>query len=138
MNPLSVFGATGSLLVLAAGAAAALVVTLQRVRQEENCRMLAKTYLSQGFEALSLGVGVDVGSDEEPDDVEEWHPGVLREELLGEGKRQRRGDPADLHDREEASLDGGADLVEGTRASDNGHRRQVDDVLDGGHLCRRG
>lgn len=83
--------------------------------------MLGKTYLSQGFETLSLGVGVNVGSDEEPDDVEERHPGVLRKELLGEGQRQRRRDPADLHDRVEAGLDGSADLVEGTGASDNGH-----------------
>lgn len=32
LNPLPVFGATGSLLVLAAGAATSLVVTLHKVR----------------------------------------------------------------------------------------------------------
>lgn len=79
-------------------------------------------------------MGVDIGSDKEPNDVEEWNPGLFGEELLGEGKSQWRSNPADLHDREETGLDGGADLVEGAGASDNGHGGQVDDVLDGRYL----
>lgn len=79
-------------------------------------------------------MGVDVGADEETDNVEERHPGVLREELLRESERNGGGDPADLHDGKETSLDGGADLVEGPCASDERHRGQVDRVLDGRHL----
>lgn len=79
-------------------------------------------------------MGVDIGSNEETDDVEEGHPGVLGEELLGKGQGQRGGDPADLHDGQEAGLDGGANLVEGARASNDRHRGQVDGVLDGGDL----
>ena len=97
-----------------------------------------RTYLAQSFEALLLGVSVDVGSNEETDDVEERHPGVLGEELLGEGQSQRRSDPADLHDGHETSADGRANLVEGARASNNGHRAQVDGVLDGGDLSTMG
>lgn len=93
--------------------------------------------LSQSFQALLLGMGVDIEPNNEADDVKEWHPGMLREELLGKGKRQRRGNPADLHDGHEAGPDGSADLVEGTRARDHCHGRQVDHVLNGGDLsCR--
>lgn len=46
-------------------------------------------YLSQSLQALLLGVSVDVGSDEESDNVEERHPSVLGKELLGESERQR-------------------------------------------------
>lgn len=91
-------------------------------------------YLSQGLEALSLSVGVDVGSNEETDDVEEWHPGVLREELLGERECERGSDPADFHDGHETGADGCANLMEGARASNDGHRGQVHRVLDGGDL----
>lgn len=66
-------------------------------------------------------MGVDIGSNEETDDVEEGNPGVLGEELLGKGQSQWGGDPADLHDGQEAGTDGGADLVEGTRASNDRH-----------------
>lgn len=90
--------------------------------------------LPKSFETLLLGVGVDVGADEEGDNVEEWHPGVLGQELLGKSQRQRGGDPADLHDGHETGLDGGANLVEGTGAGDDGHRGEVDGVLDGGDL----
>lgn len=90
--------------------------------------------LPESLQALLLGVGVDVGADAEGDDVEERHPGVLGQELLGKGQRNGRGDPADLHDGHEAGLDGGADLVEGARAGDDSHRGQVDCVLDGGDL----
>lgn len=93
-----------------------------------------RTYLSESFEALLLGVGVDVGSNEEADDVEERHPGVLGQELLRKGQRQRRGHPADLHDGEEAGADGRADLVQSPCTGDDGHRRQIHGVLDGGDL----
>lgn len=79
-------------------------------------------------------MGIDIGANEKADDVEEWHPGVLREELLCKGQRQGRGDPADLHDRHEAGLDGGADLVDRARTGNDGHRRQIDSVLNGGDL----
>jgi len=81
-------------------------------------------------------VRVDVGSNDEPDNVEERHPGVLGEELLGKGQRDGRGDPADLHDGHETGPHGSADLVEGARARDNCHAAQVHGVLDGGDLRR--
>ena len=83
-------------------------------------------------------MGVDIGSNEESNNVEEGHPGVLREELLSEGQTQGRGDPADLHDGHEASLDGSANLVDGARTGDNSHGGQVDAVLDGGDLGNGG
>ena len=79
-------------------------------------------------------MGVNIGSNEETNDVEEGHPGVLGEELLGEGQAQGRGDPADLHDGHESSLNGRANLVDGARTGNNSHGRQVDAVLDGGDL----
>lgn len=92
--------------------------------------------LPEGFQTLLLGVGVDVGSNEKRDDVEERHPGVLGQEFLGKGQSQWGCDPADFHDGHETGLDGGADLVEGARTGDDGHRGQVDCVLDGGDLRR--
>lgn len=88
----------------------------------------------QGGEPLLLGVCVDVGADDEADDVEEGHPGGLGQELLGKGQRDGRDDPADLHDGHEAGLDGCADLVECAGAGDEGHGGQVDAVLDGRDL----
>lgn len=41
--------------------------------------------LAESLQTLLFGVGVDIGADEETDDVEEGHPGVLGEELLGKG-----------------------------------------------------
>ena len=75
----------------------------------------------QGSEPLLLGMCVDVGSDDETDDVEEGHPGGLGKELLGKGQRDGGNHPADLHDRPEAGLDGRADLVEGASACDQRH-----------------
>ena len=77
-------------------------------------------------------MGVDIGPDEETENVEERNPGMLGQELLGKRQRQRGGDPADLHDGHEAGLDGGANLVDGARAGDDGHGGEVDAVLDGG------
>jgi len=77
---------------------------------------------------------VDVCADDETDNVEEGHPGGLRQELLSECQRDGRDDPADLHDRPETSLDRRLDLVEGTSACDEGHGDEVHTVLDGRDL----
>jgi len=45
--------------------------------------------LAQGGEALFLGNGVDVGADDEGDEVKEGDPCVLGQELLGEGQADR-------------------------------------------------
>lgn len=79
-------------------------------------------------------MSVDVGSDEESDNVEERHPGVFGKELLGESERQRRRDPADLHHGHEAGLNGCADLVQGARAGDDSHRHEVHCILNGRDL----
>ena len=81
-------------------------------------------------------MGVDVGSDDETDDVEERHPRVLGEELLRKGKGQRRRDPADLHDGHEAGAHGSANLVDSARSGNNTHGGEVDSVLDRGDLHR--
>ena len=89
------------------------------------------TYLSpQSSQPLLLGVRIDICSDDERDDVEEWHPSVLRQELLRKRQSQRRCNPADLHDRHEACLDRSPDLMEGPRASNDSHRSEVHAVLD--------
>jgi hypothetical protein len=75
----------------------------------------------QSSESLLLSVCVDVGTDDETDNVEEGDPSGLREELLGKGQRDGRDDPADLHDGPEASLDGRADLVECTGTRNERH-----------------
>jgi hypothetical protein len=87
-------------------------------------------YLSESLETLLLGVGVDVGADDEADDVKEWHPGVLRQELLREGESDRRSDPAHLHDRHETGLDSCTDLVNRPSTRNDSHRREIDYVLD--------
>ena len=91
----------------------------------------------QGCKPLLLRVRVDICTDDESDDVEERHPGVLGEELLRKGEADGARDPRDLHDLPEADLDGGADLVVCPCAGDEGHGGQVDGVLDGGDLGRR-
>lgn len=90
--------------------------------------------LAQRGEALLLGDGVDVGADDERDQVEEGHPRGLGQELLRKGEADGTDDPADAHDLPEADADGGADLVEGAGAGDEGHGDEVDAVLDGGDL----
>ena len=104
-----------------------------RFRSSERWR---SAYLAEGLKALLLGVRVDVGSDNEPDNVEEGHPGVLGKELLGKGQRDGRGDPADLHDGHETGPHGCADLVEGARARDHRHTAQVHGILNGRDLRR--
>ena len=84
----------------------------------------------QGRQSLLLRVGVDVRADDEGDDVEEGDPHLLGQELLREGEGDRRRDPRDLHDGPEAGADSGPDLVKSLRAGDDGHRDEVDGVLD--------
>lgn len=59
---------------------------------------------------------------------------MLREEFLGECQGQRGGDPADLHDGQEAGLHGGLNLVECSRTGYDCHRGEVDGILDWGDL----
>ena len=90
--------------------------------------------LPEGSQTLLLCGSIDIGSNDEGDDVEERHPGFLREELLGKGQSQRGSDPADLHDGEKTGANGGADLVDGTGTGDQSHGGEVDSVLDRGDL----
>lgn len=85
---------------------------------------------SQSFQSLLLGVRVDVGADNETDDVEEWYPGLLGQKLLCECKAQGRSNPADFHHSPKASSNRSANLVECARSRDNGHGGKVDHVLD--------
>jgi hypothetical protein len=64
---------------------------------------------------------IDVCTNDESDDVEEGYPGALGQELLGKRQGDWGDDPANLHDRPEASLDGRLDLVEGAGTRDEGH-----------------
>ena len=94
--------------------------------------------LAEGSEAPLLGDGVDVGADDERDEVEEWHPGLLGQELLGEGEADGARNPADAHDPPEADVQGRSNLVDGAGAADQGHGYEVDRVLYGSDLFRWG
>lgn len=83
---------------------------------------------------LLLGLRIDPGADDKGNDVEEWHPCMFWQELLGEGESQRRGYPADLHHWQEAGSDGSPDLVECPCAGDHSHGGEVDGVLNWGNL----
>ena len=96
--------------------------------------VVAKVLLAQGGEALLLGDGVDVSADDEGHNVEEGHPELVGQELLGKGQADGRGDPGDAHHLPEADLDGGAHLVVCAGAGDEGHGHEVDAVLDRGDL----
>lgn len=91
----------------------------------------------ESLQPLFLGVSVDVGSNDETDDVEERHPSLLGQESLRKRQGDGRSDPRYLHNRHEAGAHSGADLVEGTRSSDDGHAEEVDGVLDGRDLRGR-
>lgn len=93
--------------------------------------------LAQGGETLLLGEGVDVGTNDEGDQVEEGDPELVREELLGKGQADGGGEPGDAHDSPEADLDGGANLVECSSAGNESHGDQVDAVLDRSNLGQR-
>lgn len=108
-----------------------LVVGASVVFRATSASRVTVVLLSQGSETLLLGVGVDVGTNDEGNDVEEGHPCLLRQELLGKGQGQRRGAPADLHNRQQASANSSTDLVEGAGTGDDGHSGEIDGVLDG-------
>jgi len=86
--------------------------------------------LSQRSEPLLLGRRIDVCSNEEPNKVEEWHPGLLRQELLCECEAQWRGNPADLHDWQETRLPSCVNLVDSASSGYDCHGDEVDAVLD--------
>lgn len=90
--------------------------------------------LAECREALLLRDGVDIGSDEEGNDVEEGDPGVLGKELLRESEGEGGSDPADLHDGHETCFPGCMDLMDCLRAGDDCHRDEVHTVLDGSNL----
>jgi hypothetical protein len=73
---------------------------------------------------------IDVCTDDESDDVEEWHPGALGQELLSKRQGDWGYDPADLHDWPEARLDCRLHLVEGAGARDEGHGGEVNAILN--------
>lgn len=106
-------------------------------RCKRNERRLETYSLSQSSKSLLLGVGVDISADEEGNGVEEWNPGMLREEFLSKGQGERGGDPANFHDGPEAGTDGGTDLMPRSSAGDHSHGCQIDRVLDGSNLGRR-
>lgn len=93
--------------------------------------MESSSYLPpQSLKSLLLRLRIDPGANDKGNDVEERHPGMLRQEFLGKGQCQGRDDPADFHDGHEAGSDGRSDLVEGPGASDDGHGGEVDCILD--------
>ena len=78
---------------------------------------------------------VDVRANHKSNDVEKRHPGVLGQEFLRKRQGQRGGDPADLHNRQKPSPDRCPHLMEGPRTGDDGHRGEIDGVLDGRDLA---
>lgn len=90
--------------------------------------------LAQGGQPLLLGHGVDVGADDERDQVEEGYPCVLGQELLRKGQAHGRRDPADTHDLPEPDADGSPHLMVRPGASYDSHGAQVNGVLNGGDL----
>ena len=84
----------------------------------------------QSLKSLLLRLRIDPGADDKGNNIEERHPSVFWQELLGECQRQRRDDPANFHDRHEAGSDGRSDLMEGPRTSNDSHRGEIDCVLD--------
>lgn len=99
--------------------------------------VVTEVLLAEGCEALLLGNGVDVGTNDEGDDVEEGDPELVGKELLRKGKADGRGDPRNAHHLPEANLDGSANLVVGTGTGDEGHGDQVNAVLDRSDLSWR-
>lgn len=97
---------------------------------------VTEVLLAQSCKTSLLGDGVDVGANDEGHQVEEGHPSVFGQELLGKGQADGAGDPGHTHDLPEADTDGGADLVVCAGTGNQGHGRQVDGVLDGGDLYK--
>ena len=92
--------------------------------------------LPESLKPLLLGLAIDPRPNHERNEIEERHPGVLGQELLRKGQSNRASDPGDFHHGHEARLDRGTDLVESTCASDEGHRGEVDHILNGCDLGR--
>lgn len=88
----------------------------------------------ESLQSLLLGMCIDVSTNHEADEVEEWYPNLIRQECLGKGKRKWRCDPGDFHDGHETCTHSSADLMESACACDDGHGGQVDYVLDRGDL----
>jgi hypothetical protein len=85
---------------------------------------------SQSRESLLLGMRVDIGTNHERNQVEEWNPSLLWQESLSESQTDWGGNPADAHDGPETGSDGGSDLVEGSGAGNDCHGDEIDRVLD--------
>ena len=64
---------------------------------------------------------IDIGADDEGDDVEKGDPCLFGQELLRKGQCERGGDPADFHDGHEACFHRCAHLMVGPCAGDEGH-----------------
>jgi len=106
-------------------------------RSTSRAAAVTEVLLAKGREALLLGNGVDIRADDEGYEVEEWYPGVLGQELLGEGEADRRGDPAYAHDLPETNPHRRPYLVECPCTGNEGHCDEVDRVLDGCNLVLR-
>lgn len=91
---------------------------------------ITEVLLAKSSKTLLLGHGVDVGPNDEGDNIEEWHPKLIGQELLSKGKADGGCDPRDAHDSPEADLDRCANLVIGAGASDQSHGDQVNAVLN--------
>lgn len=113
--------------VLRAGAAGA-------ANRRSSSAPVTKVLLAQRRQALLLGNRVDVGADDERNNVEEGHPCVLGKELLGKSQADRRCNPADAHNFPETNLDSRPHVVEALGASNNGHGDEVDGILDRSNL----
>ena len=79
-------------------------------------------YLSpQSLQSFLLCLRVDPCPNNEGDDVEEWYPRMLGQELLSERQSQWGGNPADFHDGHESSSDSSSNLMEGPGAGNHSH-----------------
>ena len=98
-------------------------VTVVTAKTFAELTLAEKTHLlPQSSKPLLLGMGIDVGPNAEGYDVEERNPSLFGQEFLGKCQCQWGGDPADAHDGPETGAHGGADLVPGAGAGDDGHR----------------
>jgi len=87
--------------------------------------------LLDGRHPLLLGEGVDIGSNDETNEVKEWDPSMRWQEPLCKGQSDRAGNPADFHNWEESSSDHCLNILLLSGTSNNGHTGEVDHVLDG-------
>lgn len=86
--------------------------------------------LAERGEALLLGDGVDICSNDESNHIEEGDPRMLWKELLGKGQGQWRRDPANLHDGHESSFPGRSNLVNIGGSGNECHGYEIYSVLD--------